>query len=148
MTVDISGFGVLVSLVASVTFPIGISLTQFGDDSDPIDFPDMQIADTAKDVNGNLLVWSKADPLKATISTAPGSDVDKNLSVIFNANTPVAGRRSVRDIITMNVIFPDGSFNTLLKGVMTNGMPGKSVASAGRLKTKVYGFSFESIISG
>jgi len=34
---DISVFGIRVQLVASETFPAGISLTQFADDADPFD---------------------------------------------------------------------------------------------------------------
>jgi len=56
------------------------------------------------------------------------------------------GKLPADDIITMNAIYKNGSFVTLTNGIITDGMPGNAVASAGRLKSKVYNFSFENRI--
>lgn len=140
---NISGFGMRVVLRASVTFPVGITLTQFADDSDPLDFPSIQLADKAMGINGDLITWSKPNPIPATLNVIPGGVDDTNLSILAEANRVGKGKNSSRDIITMTVIYPDNSTVTLTSGAITDAMPGKSVASAGRMKTRPYVFAFE-----
>ncbi len=142
---DISGFGLQINVVASVTFPQGFVVTEFADDGDPFDLPSLQIGDKAMGLNGDLIVWSKANPLLITINVIPGSEADKNLAIVFDANRVGRGRKPARDVITMTAIYPDGSTITLSPGKMTDGMPGNGVASSGRLKTKAYMFAFEGV---
>lgn len=144
MVNDISGFGLTVTLIASNTFPAGIAVTQFADDSDPLDISSIRIADTAMGLNGDLISWSKAVPVPAVLNVIPGSDDDLNLSILANANRVGKGKSSAHDEITMTIVYPDGSVVTMLSGKITDAMFGKSVSSSGRLKTKAYAFSFES----
>lgn len=143
---DISGFGLKVQMIASVTYPIGIVVTEFADDTDPFDLPSLQIADTAMGLNGDLISWSKANPIKVTLSVIANSISDDLLAILLEANRVGRGKTGARDIITMTGIYPSGSFITLSNGIITNGMPGNGVASAGRLKTKTYEFAFENKI--
>jgi len=140
---DVSGFGLRIRLTASATFPAGITLSQFADDADPFDLPSIQVRDTAMGLNGDLIAWSKANPIKPTINIIPASDDDRNLAVLLEANRTGKGKFGARDTITMTATYPDGRTITLSQGVITDGMPGQSVASAGRLKSKAYVFAFE-----
>ncbi|EHL7666656.1 hypothetical protein KEH73_000770 [Salmonella enterica] len=140
---DISGVGLRVTIVASNTFPSGITITQFADDADPFDVPSMQLADKAMGLNGDLITWSKASPLTPTINVIPDSEDDKNLQVLAEANRVAKGKRSALDVITMTVIYPDDSGATYTSGKLTDSMPGKGVSSAGRFKTSAYIFAFE-----
>ena len=142
---DISGFGLQVRVVASETFPEGFTITQFSDDSDPFDFPSMQIKDKAMGVNGDLVVWSKASPIEITLNTIPNGDDDANLGVLLEANRVAKGKKVVRDVVTMTAIYPDGKSITLSNGAITDGMPANAVGSVGRLKTKAYKFVFENV---
>lgn len=144
---DISGYGLRIQLVASLTFPAGINLTQFADDTDPLDMPSQQIRDKAMGVNGDLITWSRANPLVMNTGVIPGSEDDRNLAVLFEANRTGRGKAGARDVITATIIYPDGSTVTLVQGVITDGMPGKGAASAGRLKTNTYAFAFENMVS-
>lgn len=146
MTVPISGFGLQAYLIASNTFPAGFLITQFADDSDPLDAPSMQIGDTAMGLNGDLVTWSKANPIKANLNIIPSSGDDTNLAILFEANRVARGKVGAQDIITLNIIYPDGRFVTCIQGVITDGMPFNSISSAGRQKTKTYNFSFENKI--
>ena len=143
MSNDVSGFGIRVQLVASVTFPSGINITQFADDADPVDMPSVQQMDKAMGLNGDLITWSKANPLIATLNVVPYSDDDRNLAVLAEANRVGKGKNSARDEITMTIIYPSGRVLTMTAGSLTDAMPGNSVASAGRLKSKPYAFAFE-----
>ena len=140
---DISGFGLEVRIVASVTFPAGISVTQFADDSDPLDLESIQIADKAMGLNGDLIKWSVATPIPMVVSVIPRSEDDINLSVLAEANRIGRGKTSAQDVITGVVTYPDGETQTLTSGIISDAAFGNSVASAGRKKSKSYIFSFE-----
>lgn len=140
---DISGFGIQVRIVASQTFPNGFTVTSFANDADPFSFTDQQIKDSGMGVNGDLVVWSTANPIPLTLNVIPNSEDDDNLTILFEANRAAKGKKPVQDIITMTAIYPDGRQTTLNNGAITNGTPAKSVASAGRLVTRAYAFVFE-----
>lgn len=142
---DISAFGLKVQLTASQTFPSGISITQFADDADPFDAPSMQIRDKAMGINGDLIAWSKANPLPVTLNVIPNSEDDRNLAVLFEANRVGKGKQGARDVIGITVVYPDGRTASFTQGVITDGMAANSVASAGRFKSKAYVFAFENV---
>lgn len=142
---DISGFGTRIRIIASNTFPVGFDVTQFADDADSLDVPQQQIADKAMGVNGDLVVWARANPLLVTINVIPNSDDDRNLAVLLEANRVAKGKQSARDVITLVAAYPDGSTQTWSQGAITDGTPGLALASSGRMKSKPYLFAFESL---
>lgn len=144
---NISGFGLRVRLLASETFPVGFDITQFADDTDPFDLPSLQISDKAMGLNGDLVSWTTANPIEVSLSVIPNDTDDINLGIIFEANRAGRGKTPARDKITLVGIYPDGRIITLVNGVITDGMPGNSVASAGRMKSKTYNFCFENKVS-
>lgn len=145
---NISGFGLSASIIASKTFPIALYLTEFADDTDPFDIPSLQIADKAMGLNGDLLTWSKPNPINATLSVVPGSFTDINLAILLEANRVGKGKIGARDVITLTVFYPAGNFIIVQNGAITDGPPSSSVASSARLKSKTYGFTFENRIGG
>lgn len=142
---DVSASGIVITLRASVTFPGGFQITELADDTDPFDMPDIAAATAAMNVNGDLVSWTAPVPITPTIAVIPGSEADENLNILYGANRAAKGRRTARDIITIVANYPDGSTLTLSNGVITSGNPGKSVASAGRLKTRSYVFAFQDV---
>ncbi|AHK20749.1 hypothetical protein BZ21_786 [Yersinia pseudotuberculosis] len=140
---DISGFGTIVNIRASKTFPAGFNVTQFADDADPLDSPSQQLADVGMGLNGDMVSWSVAQVLQVTLNITPNSDDDRNLAILAEANRIAKGKRSVNDEITMSISYPSGESRTLSGGVITDAMIGNSVSSAGRLKSKPYIFKFE-----
>lgn len=146
MANTISGFGVVINLIADVTFPVGFTVTQMADDADPLDFGSVRIADVSMGLNGDQIVWSKATPLPMSINVIPGSEDDINLQILADANRVGQGKNSANDVITATVVYPDGRVRTLSGGKMTDAQFGVGISTAGRLKTKAYAFSFESIV--
>jgi hypothetical protein len=140
---DISGFGIRVRVIASRTFPAGVTLTQFADDADPFDTPEITVAETAMGVNGDLIIWSKANPIMVALNVIPNSEDDRNLAILLEANRVARGKRGARDVITLSAIYPDGTTKTMNSGAILTGRPANSIASAGRMKSKPYGFAFE-----
>lgn len=145
---DISGFGLELRLIASVTFPRGILITQYADDTDGLDVPSLQVGDSAMGLNGDLIVWSKANPIKVNLSVIAGSQDDANLATLLEVNRPGRGKILPIDIITANITYRQGNFIQLINGAITDGSPFSAVASSGRLKSKVYSFTFENRIGG
>lgn len=143
MSQDISGFGFQVNVVASVTFPNGLSVTQFADDADPFDTPAIKLAESKMGLNGNLVKWSVATPIEVTLNVVPGSDDDINLAILAEANRVGAGKVSAQDEVTLTAAYPQGQDITLIGGYISEAMVASSVASAGRLKSKAYKFVFE-----
>lgn len=143
MTTNISGFGTVVNFIASNTFPVGLNVTQFADDVDPLDLASVRIADTAMGLNGDLIKWARAQTLPMVISVIAGSDDDVNLQILADANRVGQGKNSANDTIAATVVYPDGSFVNLTGGAITDAQFGKGISSSGRLKTKVYAFSFQ-----
>lgn len=143
MANNISGFGGVVNIIASNTFPVGFPVTQWADDSDPLDFSSIRVADTSMGVNGDLIKWARAAPLPMVLNVIPGSQDDINLQILADANRVGQGKNSADDTITATVVYPDGTVITLTGGALTDAQFGKGISSAGRLKTKSYAFSFE-----
>lgn len=148
MTQNISGFGLVINIKASKTFPAGFNLTQFSDDADPFDTPSQQVADVAMGLNGHMVSWSVANPLQVTLNIIPNGSDDVNMSTLLEANRVALGKRSVGDVITLTGIYADGRVKSFIGGVITDGIPANSVASSGRLKTKPYIIKFENINGG
>ena len=142
---NISGSGLHLNLVASVTFPSGLSITHFADDGDPFDTPSVKIAEAAMTLNGDLVTWNKAAPTNCTLNVIPGSDDDVNLRILAEANRAGKGKTLARDEITLTATYPDGKTITLSGGILTDYVPGDSVTSAGRKKSHAYAFAFETI---
>lgn len=141
--INISGFGLRGLLKASNTFPNGIDLTAFADDADSLDSPDLNVAQTSNGLNGHLLVWNQSGALEVGVNVIPGSQDDVNLAALTEANRVGLDKRSVRDVISLVVSYPDGSVTSYSGGTIVVGSPAKSVTSQQRLRTRQYRFRFE-----
>ncbi len=122
-----------------------MTITQFADDADPIDLPAMQIRDKAMGLNGDLVTWSKANPIVFTLNVIPETEDDHHLQVLAESNRVGKGKKAVKDVITVTVSYPNGTVKKLTKGAITDIPAATGVASAGRMKTKTYTFVFENI---
>lgn len=140
---DISGFGLSVTLIASETFPVGITITEFADDADPFDTPSRQISDVAMGLNGDLVSWKTPNIYQLTLNVIPNSESDKNLAMLAFTNSIGKNKSPVNDIISAVVSYPDGKTTKYINGTLTDAMDENSVGSSGRLKSKTYIFKFE-----
>jgi len=143
--INISGFGLSAQVVASNTFPAGFPVTEWADDADPVDSPDLDLGDTAMGLNGDMIVWSTPKGLEVSLNVIPTSTGDINLDVLAQANRLAKGKTSARDIITMVFTYPSGAIVTMSSGLIISAPMVPQVASAGRLKTRMYRFRFEQI---
>jgi len=143
MSEDITGSGLTVNIIATGTFPAGFDVTQFPDDTDPLDVPELQTAEVAMGLNGDLISWSTPKPVLVDIAVIPDSEDDLNLGILFEANRTGKGKRSVADKITFSRSFPGENPLIATNGKIIAGNPFSGVSSDGRKKTKIYRFAFE-----
>lgn len=139
---NISGFGYVLNLIASQTFPSGFVISQGSNDSDPLDMPSVTIGDMVLGVNGDPISWNKAVTLDVTIAVIPGGLDDQNLQILANANRVSQGKQNVQDVLTLSAVYPDGSISSLTQGAITGAPFLKSISSDGRIKTRSYSFKF------
>lgn len=140
---DVSGFGFVININASNTFPAGYTVSQFADDADPMDIPELKTGEAKMGLNGDLIFWSSASPIDLKLAVVAGSEDDINLSILLEANRVGRGKSSARDVITATGVYPDGTTLSLTQGKIVAGSTGSSVSSNGRIKTKTFGFMFE-----
>jgi hypothetical protein len=148
MSINASGFGAGLRIIASVTFPLGFDFTQFPADTDPFDVPLVQTAETEVGPNGDLIFWTRANPIIITLGAVADSPDDKNLRILLTANMSLKNKRLAYDKITMTAIYPTGGYTNLYDGVITGGMPVASISGQGKLKTKNYTFAFGGVSQG
>jgi hypothetical protein len=144
MSQDISGYGLELLVKASNTFPIGFTVTQFADDSDPLDMPSFELADKGININGDLITWAKGNVIVLNVSVIADSQSDINFRELANANRVGKGKRPAKDVITITALYPNGRAITYSQGAIANAPPDISVTSSGRFKSNTYMFYFES----
>lgn len=140
---DVSGYGSSLNIIADKTFPQGFDVTEFADDADPFDTPDLKVGDGKVGLNGTLITWTTAAAIIVAVSVVPGSVDDQNLSILLEANRAGKGKFPVKDSIVLTQILPNGKQTQMAPGKITDGPPGDSISSAGRIKSKTYKFMFE-----
>ena len=143
---DVSASGVKVRVIARYTAPAGFEIKRFADDADPYDVEDVDIASSGITVNGELVIWTTPAGVRFNVSVLPGTDDDDNLARVWTANRVGANKVAIHDIITVIVTLPSGKTSMFTNGSMLSGPPATSASSDARLKTKTYGFVFETVV--
>jgi hypothetical protein len=143
--INISGYGLRAVLTASSTFPAGFPISAFADDADPLDSPDLDLADKAFGLNGDLLVWTRPVGIEISTNVIPNSPEDINLQTLVEANRVAKGKVGARDVIGIVWTYPDGRVVTASSGFIIHGAIIPNVSSQGRLKTRTYRFCFENV---
>jgi len=143
--INISGFGLVAQITASNTFANGFTLSDFADDADPLDSPDFTAADTGYGLNGDMVVWSRANGIEISMNVIPTSAGDVNLDILLDANRVGKNKTSARDTVGIVFSYPNGQTVTCSSGVIVSGAILPQVAGSGRLKTRMYRFRFEKI---
>jgi hypothetical protein len=143
---DISVFGLTAQIFASVTFPNGIKISAFANDTDPLESPDLAIADMAMGPNGDTIVWRRPELIEVATGIIPQSNDDINLTVLLDANRVSKGKTSAGDQITIVWTYPNGMTVTCSDGSMVVGPVIQSGNSEGKAKSKRFSFKFGKVV--
>lgn len=140
---DISAMGIKATIVALPSYPVGFVLTEFADDGDSINVPDMTIMQSGMGVNGDLVVWRTAQPCEIEVNLIPGTEDCKNMENLFKLNLTQKNKISSKDVLTMTINHPDGKIDVLTNGYIIAGKPIQDYSSNGRAKTRTFRMVFE-----
>lgn len=147
MSVDVSALGIKATLVAAPSYPVGFTITQFADDGDSLNVPDMTIMQSGMGVNGDLVVWRTAVPCEVDINVIPGTDDCKNLENLFKLNMVQKNKLASKDVITLTIQHPNGKIDILTNGYIIGGKPVQDYTASGRAKTRTFRFMFENNVN-
>lgn len=147
MSVDVSALGIKATLVAAPSYPVGFTITQFADDGDSLNVPDMTIMQSGMGVNGDLVVWRTAVPCEVDINVIPGTDDCKNLENLFKLNMVQKNKVASKDVITLTIQHPNGKIDILTNGYIIGGKPVQDYSASGRAKTRTFRFMFENNVN-
>lgn len=139
---DVSTFDTFVYLMASRTLPIGMKVTAFPDDVDPLQFPEVNIGEVLLDLNGRPISISRGEAIPVRISVLAGTTNDSLLSTIWNANRACNFSAPAKDEITLVLRYPDKTTKIFSKGAIVAGPASFDAQSSGRAKSSTYGFAF------
>lgn len=139
---DIGACGFKLFIHSLFTFPLGFEITEFADDNDPFDVPNVQLGSYVPDLNGNLVVFNKPTPFVVTLNLPVDTAGEKNCRALYNSNFQAGGKASGTDIITMVVTYKDGTTKVALNGHIIGGSPYPSISMNGRYKTAQYQIVF------
>lgn len=149
MSKNISANGLTVIVNSNPSFPV-LVLTQWADDVDPLDIPEIEITSSAMGINGDLVTWSSPKPIEIKLSVIAGSTDDQNLSILFNLNRAGKLKPAVNDLVNLSFFYANSRAGTFRRVTMTGGAckaytPATGAASSGRKKSKTYSFVFENV---
>ncbi len=143
--INISGFGLSAQVTASSSFPSGFTVTSWADNADPLESPDLEAADTAMGVNGDMIVWSRPALIEVTMSVIPTSADDQNLAALLDANRVGKNKTSARDKVGIVWTYPNGLIVNCSPGIILAGSLIPVVTAEGRIATRKYRFKFEAV---
>lgn len=144
MSNNISLFGLSVRIIADRTFPAGFTVTQWADDTAPIESPVIDTGAYGMGPNGDMVVWQKPAAILGTLAVVPNGEDDRNLSILHEANR-ISKNKGVTpmDKITFIVSYQDGRVVTLSQGISMSGPGAPGGTQDGRLTSRPFGFVFE-----
>ena len=147
MTIDVSSIGVSVRLIASQTYPQGVTFTVFPEDGDVGITGATTIGSHASGVNGHLIVWKTANGIEVNLPLVPNTPDCAKMERLYAANQPAPNKKVAKDILTMVVTNPvTGIPKTYKGGWLEDGPAADQIGLDGRIKNKVFKMTFESVV--
>lgn len=140
--IDVSAFGTGINIVATTSFPMGFSLSQFADDEDPISIQDVEVSGFEKLYDGGIFTFDKTSPVLLSVGIMPNTDDDSNLKILMQMRKSSPSLLPLQDTTSMIITYPDGGRVVLTSGSILSGALADSITTQGRKKGNVYHFVF------
>ena len=143
-----------VSFAGSIVKIDGIEITDFMDDANPIDFPDVTIANVGVNFNGIMARHSNPTPVIFSITVIPGSHSDRELSDLWqnsrveNCTYNTDWSKGLTCDISMANYTRQISQYHFAGGTMISGPGGPSATGEGKMLGRTYTFAFASARGG
>ena len=139
-----AGASVVVTLIASVTFPNGIEVGNASSNSDFIAFDERTPCNNIiNGINGGFAYASVRGETNLTLTVIAHSVSDKNLSLLYDNNSSIGSRSSVNDNITVIVNYVAAKeIHTFTDCVISDGSPGVGISSDATSPDRAYNFYY------
>jgi hypothetical protein len=139
--IDVSVAGTSITIIALQTFPIGFSVDELADDTDPLVAEEVETTGYEMLYGGSLFAFDKATGIKVSISVVPGGDDDINMKILLGSRRSSAKILPMDDVTSMIISYPDGLI-ALSNGTIVSGQLVDSIQNTGRKKGNTYTFVF------
>lgn len=130
-------------------------ITEFSDEGTPIDIPALEVAAGSMNLNGNLVTWTKPNPINVSFTLIPGSDSDNNLrsflsAVSIGGKGASVGEAYITSMVLTVPAYTNGSTNnkndktfTFTNGRLISGQPAIGSNNDGKSSPSTWTFMFE-----
>lgn len=131
----------------NISGPTGsATITDFMDDANPVEFPDVEVSGVGVNLNGNMIRYAKPNVIMMSVTVIPFSDSDNALRSMWKAYR-VQGGVNNGDIwkspITATINCAHGDIS-LTNGTFVSGPGGPSSTGEGKMQGRTYTFAFVS----
>ena len=142
------GFQILDVSFAGSTVKIGdITITNFMDDANPVEFQDVEVSTVGVNCNGSMIRNAKPNTVMMSVTVIPGSDEDRLLYDLWKEFRVQGGwNRKWEEGLTASVTTGSGRIaRAFSNGTMVSGPGGPSSNGEGKLQGRTYTFAFVSV---
>lgn len=145
---DVSFAGATITLSGGMGMPGKI--TDFMDDANPVEFPDVEVTGAGANLNGNMIRYAKPNLVMMSITVIPFSEDDNALYNAWaryrvqNGNQGTAWEQGITCIIDTSQSARAGS-RTLSNGTMISGPGGPASTAEGKMQGRTYTFAFQAV---
>lgn len=136
-----------VSFAGSVVKIAGITITDFMDDANPVEFQDVEVSSVGVNCNGSMIRNAKPNVIMMSVTVIPGSASDAALYALWKEYR-VQGtyNKKWEDHLTGSVTTGNGKISrTFTSGTMVSGPGGPSSSGEGKMSGRTYTFAFVSV---
>lgn len=155
--IDVSMAGASIILKSKNGLVVSNPITEFADDGNPVDIPNLEVAGGNMNLNGLLVTWTKPNPVQISFTLIPGSDSERALHK-FLAAVHVGGKGStVGEAFIESLVYkyptPNSQRSTTGKntntitfsnGRLLSGPPAVGTNNEGKASSTTWTFMFES----
>ena len=141
-----------VSFAGSTITVAGVKITQFMDDANPVDFPDVEVSSVGINCNGKMIRYAKPAPIMMSVTVIPGSSDDKQLWSkwrSYHLEDAKNNQGTWTQSLTANISI--GNTNAGQKtyafsgGTFVSGPAGPSSSGDGKMQGRTYTFAFAKV---
>ena len=141
-----------VSFAGSKITVAGITISNFMDDANPVEFPDVDVSGYGVNCNGVMIRWAKPNAVIMSVTVIPGSDEDAKLYRLWAKYRVQDGSYSDQWSVPLTASISIGNQQMTGKrnysfagGTMLSGPGGPTAHGDGKMNGRTYTFAFAKV---
>ena len=136
-----------VSFAGSVVKVGNVTVTDFMDDANPVEFQDVEVSTVGVNCNGSMIRNAKPNVVMMSVTVIPGSQSDTDLYALWTKYRVQGTWNSQwEDPLTASVTIGSGrGSRAFSNGTMVSGPGGPSSNGEGKMSGRTYTFAFVTV---